>query len=110
MFKRCLGLLKNTTAISKTKKKKAHRAYGQGEPEINADGVHEGSSSPQTEIVHGNVSVSTSREDSVIHHKNCIQESCKNSSSGGIVNQHVKDLEKERIKANKLSMLDSKVR
>jgi len=29
MFKRCLGLLKNTTAISKTKKKKAHRAYGQ---------------------------------------------------------------------------------
>jgi hypothetical protein len=41
----------------------------QGEPEINADGVHEGSSSPQTEIVHGNVSVSASREDSVIHHK-----------------------------------------
>jgi hypothetical protein len=52
----------------------------QGEPEINADGVHEGSSSPQTEIVHGNVSVSTSREDSVIHHKNCIRESCKVSN------------------------------
>ncbi|KAL9403721.1 hypothetical protein Peur_000693 [Populus x canadensis] len=79
-----------------------------GEPEINADGVHEGSSSPQTEIVHGNVSVSASREDSVIHHKNCVRESCKNSSSGGIVNQHVKDLEKKRIKANKLSVLDSK--
>jgi hypothetical protein len=52
----------------------------QGEPEINADGVHEGSSSPQTEIVHGNVSVSASREDSVIHHKNCVRESCKVSN------------------------------
>jgi len=29
----------------------------QGEPEINVDGVHEGSSSPQTEIVHGNINV-----------------------------------------------------
>ncbi|KAF9666706.1 hypothetical protein SADUNF_Sadunf16G0256700 [Salix dunnii] len=121
------------------RKKKAHRAYGQvickvlgwdvdqlstivlkgeplrqsmaksgilaGEPEINADCGHEGAIFPQTETVLGNVSVSASREDSVNHHKSCV----RNSSKGGIVNQHVKDLEKGHIKANKLRVLDSKV-
>ncbi|KAJ6298197.1 hypothetical protein OIU76_019354 [Salix suchowensis] len=120
------------------RKKKAHRAYGQvickvlgwdvdqlptivlkgeplrqsmaksgilaGEPEINADCGHEGANFPQTETVHGNVSVSASREDSVIHHKSCV----RNSSKGGTVNKHVKDLEKDHIKANKLRVLDSK--
>ncbi|KAJ6751988.1 hypothetical protein OIU85_002411 [Salix viminalis] len=76
-----------------------------GEPEINADCGHEGANFPQTETVHGNVSVSASREDSVIHHKSCV----RNSSKGGIVNQHVKDLEKDHIKANKLRVLDSKL-
>ncbi|KAG5254888.1 Methylthioribose-1-phosphate isomerase [Salix suchowensis] len=79
-----------------------------GEPEINADCGHEGANFPQTETVHGNVSVSASREDSVIHHKSCVRVSCKNSSKGGTVNQHVKDLEKDHIKANKLRVLDSK--
>ncbi|KAJ6314298.1 hypothetical protein OIU78_017879 [Salix suchowensis] len=58
-----------------------------GEPEINADCGHEGANFPQTETVHGNVSVSASREDSVIHHKSCVRVSCKNSSKGGTVNQ-----------------------
>ncbi|KAJ6301625.1 hypothetical protein OIU77_015851 [Salix suchowensis] len=80
-----------------------------GEPEINADCGHEGANFPQTETVHGNVSVSASREDSVIHHKSCVRVSCKNSSKGGTVNKHVKDLEKDHIKANKLRVLDSKL-
>ena len=48
----------------------------QGEPEINADCGHEGANFPQTETVHGNASVSASREDSVIHHKSCVRVSC----------------------------------
>lgn len=137
-FKGCLGLLQHTTAISRTKKKKAHRAYAQvickvlgwdvdqlprivlkgeplghsmaksgilqGEPEINAGCGDEDSSFLQTETVHGNVSVSASREYSGICQKNCVQ----NTSNEGIVNEHGNDLEKESIKADKLSLVGSK--
>ncbi|CAK7327646.1 unnamed protein product [Dovyalis caffra] len=81
-----------------------------GEPEINADCGHEDSSFPQTETFHGNVSASASREDSDIHQKNCVLVSCKNTLNGGFVNEHVNDLEKECVKANKLSLVDFRVR
>ncbi|KAJ6292980.1 hypothetical protein OIU78_025039 [Salix suchowensis] len=137
-FKGCLGLLQHTIAISRTKKKKAHRAYAQvmckvlgwdgdqlprivlkgeplghsvaksgilkGEPAINAGCGDKDSSFLQNETFHGNVSVSASREYSGIHQKNCVQ----NTSNGGIINEHVNDLEKKCIKAGKLSLVDSK--